>query len=227
MNDIIELQKVLDYNFTDIGLLKLALTHRSHSRQNNERMEFVGDGVLDCVIAINLYNRYPYLLEGDLSKIRAALVNQDTLAEIANNINLGQYLILGNSEEKSGGRKRPSILADSLEAVFAAIAFDSTIIQVTKVIERIFINYLDNVKPLVNRDYKSILQEFLQAHRLKLPIYEIRGIDGPEHNHVFQVECIVPELNIKATGFGKNKKEASKIAAEKVLAQIHSSDNTI
>lgn len=223
MVDIAKLQQVLDYNFNDISLLRLALTHRSYSRQNNERMEFVGDGILDYVIAMNLYNRYPHLSEGNLSKIRAALVNQDTLVEIATKISLGQYLLLGDGEERSGGRKRPSILADCLEALFAAVAFDSSSIQSARVIEALYDEYLDNAEHLISKDFKSILQEYLQGRKINLPIYELKGTDGPDHNSVFHVECIIPELGIRVPAQGRSKKEASQIAAERALAQIHSS----
>ncbi len=223
MNDLIKLQEILDYKFNDIALLQLALTHRSYSRQNNERLEFVGDGILDYVIAMNLYNRYPHLSEGSLSKIRASLVNQNALLEIASEMDLGKYLLLGPGEERSGGRKRPSILADCLEALIAAVAFDSTPIQATRVIERLFEEYLDNAEHLITKDFKSILQEYVQSRKMSLPSYELRGIDGPDHNSVFIVECVIPELGIKVPARGRSKKEASQVAAEKALAQIHSS----
>jgi ribonuclease-3 len=220
MRDITKLQEIVGYNFNDIGLLKLALTHKSYSRQNNERMEFVGDGVLDFIIAMNLYARYPDYTEGDLSKARGALVSEDTLAEIATKISLGQFLLLGSGEEKSGGRMRPSILADCMEAVFAAITFDSSYIQAAKVIEKLFDEYLDNVEVLISKDYKSILQEYVQSRKMNLPIYNLCGTDGPAHNMVFHVECIISELKVKVVAQGRNKKEASQVAAEKALAQI-------
>lgn len=223
MNDLTKLQEILDYNFNDIALLKLALTHRSYDRQNNERLEFVGDGILDYVIAMNLYNRYPHLAEGNLSKIRAALVNQNMLVEIATKIGLGQFLYLGPGEERSGGRKRPSILADCLEALFAAVAFDSNCYQAIRVIECMFEEYLDDAEYLISKDFKSILQEYVQSRKMKLPIYELRGTEGPDHNSVFIVECIVPELGIKVPARGRSKKEASQVAAEKALSLINSS----
>ncbi|MCC2624824.1 MAG: ribonuclease [Burkholderiales bacterium] len=223
MSDLTKLQETLDYKFNDMTLLRLALTHRSYSRQNNERLEFVGDGVLDYVIAMNLYHRYPHLAEGHLSKIRAALVNQNTLVEIAAKMDLGKYLFLGPGEERSGGRMRPSIIADCLEALFGAVAFDSSCIQATRVIERLFEEYLDNAEHLVTKDFKSILQEYVQSRKISLPLYETKGTDGPDHNSVFIVECIIPELGIKVPARGRSKKEASQVAAEKALAQIHSS----
>lgn len=223
MTDFSKLQDFLGYRFSDTSLLRLALTHRSFSRQNNERLEFVGDGILDYVIALNLYTRYSSLSEGELSKIRAALVNQDTLAEIAFSMNLGQYLFLGDGEERSGGRMRPSILADCLEALFAAVRFDSDCTQSAKVIEKLYVNYLDNASNLINKDFKSLLQEYLQSRKIDLPTYEFVSTDGPDHDSIFHVECIIPKLGIKAPAHGKSKKEASQMAAERALAQIHSS----
>ncbi|HLX52527.1 MAG TPA: ribonuclease III [Aquella sp.] len=222
MNDYTKLEELLGYTFNNAGLLKLALTHRSYDVPNYERLEFVGDGILDYVIAKNLYTRYPNFTEGDLSKVRAALVNQDTLVEIANKIDLGQYLLLGDGEEKSGGRKRPSILGDCLEAIIAAVALDSSDIRATEVIERFYGEYLDNAEHLISKDFKSILQECLQSRKIGLPVYELRGTDGPDHSMIFHVECVIPELDIKVIAQGRNKKEASQIAAERALAQIHS-----
>jgi len=220
VRDITKLQEILGYNFNDLSLLKLALTHKSYSRNNNERMEFVGDGILDFIIAMNLFSRYPEYTEGDLSKARGALVSEDTLAEIATKVGLGQFLLLGTGEEKSGGRMRPSILADCMEAIFAAVTLDSSYVQATRVIEKLFDEYLDNVEILISKDYKSILQEYVQSRKMGLPVYNLSGTDGPAHNMVFHVECVIPELKIKVVAQGRNKKEASQVAAEKALAQI-------
>ncbi|MCC2624997.1 MAG: ribonuclease [Burkholderiales bacterium] len=220
MRDYIKLQELLGYTFNDLAILRLALTHRSYSRQNNERMEFIGDSILDYVIAMNLYSRYPKCSEGDLSKIRAALVSQDTLVEIANKIGLGEYLLLGSGEEKSGGRKRPSILGDCVEALIAAVALDSSDIMAAKVIEQLFDEYLDNAEQLISKDFKSILQECLQSRKLGLPIYQLHGTDGPDHCMVFHMDCIIPALKIKVTAQGRNKKEASQVAAQRALAEI-------
>ncbi|MCC2645014.1 MAG: ribonuclease [Burkholderiales bacterium] len=222
MQDLSELQDILDYNFSDISWLKLALTHRSYDRENNERLEFVGDSILDYVIAVNLYNRYPHLAEGNLSKIKAALVNQFTLVEIATKIGIGKYLLLGPGEERSGGRKRPSIIADALEAVFASVAFDSNMYQAIRVIELLYDEYMDNAEHLISKDYKSILQEYVQKRKIKLPTYEVRGTEGPDHNNVFIVECVISELGIKVPARGRSKKEASQVAAEKALSLINS-----
>jgi ribonuclease-3 len=222
MRNLAKLQKLLDYTFNDISLLNLALTHKSYNRKNNERLEFVGDGILDHVIAVNLYNRFPNFAEGHLAKVRAALVSQGTLCEIAIKLDLGQHLLLGEGEKKSGGRNRPSILGDALEAVFAAISFDSSFLQITRVIERLYAEYLVDAENLIYKDFKSILQEYVQGRKMNLPVYELCKTEGPDHSMVFHVECIIPELDIKVVAQGRNKKEASLFAAQKALDQIKS-----
>lgn len=220
MSSIKQLQLDLGYTFIDVSMLKRALTHRSFAKLNYERLEFVGDGILDYAIALSLYKRYPDLAEGELSKIRAALVSQDSLFDIANDINLGKYLFLGDGEEKSGGRSRPSILADTLEAIFAAISLDSSVLESLATIEKLFNKKFTNAEDLINKDSKSILQEFLQANRISTPLYNIISSSGPDHESIFCVECYIAELNVKVIAYGKSKKEASQIAAEKALQLI-------
>lgn len=222
MVDFNKLQNSLGYKFQDMSLLKLALTHRSFSRQNNERLEFVGDGILDYVIAMRLYILYPHLSEGELSKIRASLVNQDTLVEIAIRLELGQYLFLGDGENRSGGRSRPSIIADCLEALFAAIRIDSSCTESARVIEWLYADYLSNAEHLISKDFKSLLQEHLQGRKISLPTYDLLATDGPDHDSIFHVECIIPALDIRALAQGKSKKEASQLAAKKALEEINS-----
>jgi ribonuclease-3 len=216
MASFLDLQEQLGYEFNDISLLRQAVTHRSYGRHNNERLEFVGDGILDYVIAVNLYQLYPQLSEGELSKMRAALVNQDGLVEIADQLNLGMYLFLGDGELKSGGRSRPSILADALEAIFAAISLDSNIEKARQVIERLFY-YPLREKQGRTQDYKTQLQEYIQARRFRLPQYEIVAMIGPEHDMLFKIECSIEELGLKAYGEGKGKKQASQNAAHNLL----------
>ncbi|MCE2705724.1 MAG: ribonuclease III [Proteobacteria bacterium] len=218
--DASRLQKDLGYTFKDSSMLKRALTHRSYSKTNNERLEFVGDGILDYAIALSLYNKYPFLAEGVLSKIRAALVNQDSLSMIATQINLGEYLFIGDGEEKSGGRLRPSILADALEAIFAAVSLDSNIQQAMLVIDNLFKDKFIHAEDLIDKDSKSILQEYLQASQISPPVYNIIALDGPDHDSVFHVECVIAELNINITACGKSKKEASQFSAQKALKLI-------
>ena len=220
MANYLDLQELLGYEFHDAGLLRQALTHRSYGRPNNERLEFLGDGILDYVIALNLYQLYPDLSEGELSKMRAGLVNQDGLVEIADQLNLGRYLFLGDGELKSGGRSRPSILADTLEALFAAISLDSNSEKTRKVIERLFYYPLREEQGIRTRDFKTQLQEYIQAKRFHLPRYEIVLLTGPEHDMVFRIQCSIEELNLHAFGEGKGKKQASQNAAHNLLVML-------
>lgn len=215
--DIQKLQQQLGYTFKDVSLLRQALTHKSYGKPHYERLEFVGDGILDYIIALLLYQNYPDLSEGQLSKIRAALVNQDTLCELALALHLGDYLFLGDGEEKSGGRSRPSILADAVEAIFAAISFDSGIMDVKQVIGDLYQDKLINACELIFRDSKSILQEYLQARKLGLPSYTVVELSGPDHDTIFKVECSIIGLDVHVLATGKTKKEASQAAALSVL----------
>ena len=217
---LINLQESLGYSFKNLELLKQALTHRSLGKNNYERLEFLGDGILDHVIALNLYNKYNELSEGELSKIRAALVNQDALVKVANKIHLGNYLLLGDGEEKSGGRKRDSILADSLEAIFAAVSLDSSFEFAKLVVEKLYAEAIENIDQLITKDNKSLLQEYLQKYKISVPTYEIIESMGPDHDSIFSVRCEVAELGIKASAKGKSKKEASQLAAIKVLTEL-------
>ena len=223
--DIKELQNKLGYKFKDVSLLRRALTHKSYGKPHYERLEFVGDGILDYSIALILYQSYPELSEGELSKMRAALVNQDTLCELAVAINLGSYLFLGDGEEKSGGRSRPSILADTLEAIFAAVSFDSSILDAERVIGYLYQDKLVNADTLIVNDSKSLLQEYLQSHKMSLPVYTIASLTGPDHNSVFKVECNIADLNINVTASGRTKKEASQAAALCALNVIKKGNN--
>lgn len=220
MNDLLLLQDKLGYKFNNINLLKTALTHKSYGKDNYERLEFVGDGILDYVIALELYNKFINLDEGNLSKLRATLVNQKTLVDIARKINLGKYLYLGDGEEKTNGRQRPSILADSLEAIFAAINFDSNINEAIKIIMRLYLNKLQNINNVMVNDYKSELQEYLQAKKILLPVYEIKSVTGPDHEATFYVECVISELNLRFGAFAKTKKEASQLAAKIMIENL-------
>lgn len=219
-----DLQELIGYQFSDGNLLRQAVTHRSYGRPNNERLEFVGDGILDCVIALNLYDLYPEVPEGQLSKMRAALVNQDSLVEISEQLNLGYYLYLGDGELKSGGRSRPSILADCLEALFAAIMLDSSFEQARTVIERLFYYPLREQQNSKTKDYKTQLQEYVQSKRLSLPRYNIISMTGPEHDMVFKIECSIEELELRAWGDGKGKKQASQNAAQNLLELLKEND---
>lgn len=220
MPNYLDLQENLSYEFYDVSLLRQAVTHRSYARNNNERLEFLGDGILDGLIALNLYQIYPDLSEGELSKMRSALVNQDGLVDIAEQLNLGRYIFLGDGEVKSGGRERPSIIADCLEAIIAAIFLDGGFNKAREVVERLFYYPLREQQFGKTKDYKTQLQEYLQAKRYRLPEYRIINMSGPEHDMVFCVECEVHELSLNATGSGKGKKQASQMAAYNMLNLI-------
>jgi ribonuclease-3 len=220
MDKLIELQNAIAYKFINQKLLKQALSHKSYGKNNYERLEFVGDGILDYTIALELYNKFIDMDEGSLSKLRARLVNQETLVEIAKQISLGNYLFLGDGEEKSNGRERASILADCLEALFAAISIDSNIEESTKVIKFLYKDKFKQIDNIIIDDYKSQLQEHLQAKKIELPSYNIKLMTGPDHEATFHVECNIEQLGLKFVASAKTKKEASQLAAKVMLETI-------
>ena len=200
--------------FENPELLRQALTHRSHSACHNERLEFLGDGVLNCVIAAELYRRFPQLAEGELSRLRASLVNQQCLFEIAQQIELGAQLRLGEGELKSGGARRPSMLADALEAVIGAVFIDGGFEAARAVVLGLFEHPLRAADPLtLGKDAKTRLPEFLQARRVPLPQYSVISTAGETHEQIFRVECVIPELNIRTEGEGTSRRGAEQAAA--------------
>ena len=204
----------LGYHFSDPGLLRQALTHRSHSALHNERLEFLGDAVLNCAVASLLYERFSRLTEGDLSRLRASLVNKEALSRIAMSMELGGQLRLGEGELKSGGFRRPSILADALEAIVGAIFLDGGFGRAAEVIRRIYaplLEELDTSSP--GKDAKTLLQEHLQGRRLPLPQYNVVSVTGDAHEQQFEVECLVPGLEIRTVGEGSNRRSAEQNAA--------------
>ena len=210
------LRAKLGYLFDDPALLRQALTHRSHSAPHNERLEFLGDGVLNCVIASILYERFPRLPEGHLSRLRANLVNQETLSRLATELDLGHELRLGEGELKSGGFRRPSILADALEAVMGAIFLDGGFERAAQAIRRIYAPLLEELDPQeLGKDPKTLLQEHLQGRRLPLPQYTVVSVRGEAHEQQFQVECAIPELNIRTVGEGSSRRSAEQSAARR------------
>jgi ribonuclease-3 len=209
-----DLNTRLGYEFERPELLRQALTHRSHSTPHNERLEFLGDGVLNCVIAALLYERFPNLPEGHLSRLRANLVNQECLSRIALSLELGNELRLGEGELKSGGFRRPSILADALEAVTGAIFLDGGYQATTAVLTRIFDPLLRELDPnTLGKDPKTLLQEVLQARRLALPQYNVVTVQGEAHEQQFHVECVIPGLDIRTAGSGASRRSAEQSAA--------------
>jgi ribonuclease-3 len=213
--DIKLLQERLGYAFQKPDLLMQALTHRSHSKKNNERLEFLGDSVLNCTVAEMLYERYGDLDEGDLSRVRANLVKQQALYEIAQALQLSDCLRLGEGELKSGGFKRPSILADSFEAIVGAIFLDSGFESSKKVLRKWYSQILEHVDPrTLGKDDKTLLQEYLQGHQLPLPIYTVVATTGVAHNQQFEVECSIPSLKVTLNGKGASRRAAEQAAAK-------------
>lgn len=215
------LETRLQYAWTDGGLLRQALTHRSYSAQNNERLEFLGDGVLNCVVGLMLYQRFPELPEGRLSRLRANLVNQETLHSIALELELGSHLRLGEGEMRSGGAQRPSILADALESLLGAALLDGGFEAARGIVERLFSGRVSAINPAVQgKDAKTRLQEWLQPRRHGLPIYTLRDTSGQAHAQTFHVQCRIDALDIVTQGAGPSRKAAEQQAAEAALARL-------
>ena len=222
--DINLLMEKIGYSFEDLSLLETALTHRSYHSKNNERLEFLGDAVLCIVITKALYNTYPDLQEGRLTRLRAHLVKGETLFEVAKEFNLGDYILLGQGEKLSGGFERKSILADALEAVIGAIYLDSGIESCETVLNVWFKDRINNViKSSADKDPKTMLQEFLQAKALDLPVYEIESITGSSLEQEFNVTCTVGNIITKGTGRSRRfaEQEAAKLALVS-LKEMHS-----
>jgi ribonuclease-3 len=209
------LVRILGHEFKQASLLTQALTHRSHGTPNNERLEFLGDGVLNCVVAHLLYQRFPKLPEGDLSRMRAHLVREITLSEIAVGLSLGEYMRLGDGEMKSGGWRRPSMLADTLEALFGAIFLDGGFSAAQAAIEKLYSPLLEGLDPKsLGKDPKTFLQEYLQGRKLALPEYVLLATEGEAHCQSFRVECRILALKVRAQGAGTSRRAAEQQAAQ-------------
>ena len=220
-NNLSKLTTALGYAFQQEALLRQALTHRSYGNQHYERLEFLGDSVLNCSIARALYDAFPQQPEGTLSRMRANLVKQDTLAEIALNLKLGDYLQMGEGELKSGGFRRPSILADALEAIFGAIFLDAGFEEARATVLRLFEPVIAAIDPNASgKDAKTQLQEWLQGRRHPLPDYQLLQTRGEAHDQVFVVTCRIPALKIVTEGQGKSRRAAEQEAALAVLKQV-------
>jgi ribonuclease-3 len=221
-NNLLKLCQRLNYVFKNKALLKQALTHRSANAINNERLEFLGDSLLSTVIANALFHRFPQNSEGQLSRSRASLVKGEMLSIIAQEIGLGDFLILGQGELKSGGFRRASILADALEAIFAAIYLDSDFLHCQQVILELFEHRLNNAHLNENlKDYKTQLQEYLQSHKLTLPQYKLTKVEGETHDQIFYITCKVPGLNLTTEGSGSTRRKAEQDAAQKLFSQVN------
>lgn len=211
----------LEYSFSQPKLLQEALTHRSHSTPHNERLEFLGDAVLNCAIAALIYKYFPNLPEGNLSRLRAGFVNQQALFNLALSLNMDKIIRLGEGELKSGVCHRPSILADAFEAVLGAVYLDSGYDQAEAVIAAIYLplmKSLDLNKQV--KDPKTLLQEFLQSHKLALPEYAVVATIGKAHKQKFKVECMIPAFNIRTLGEGTSRRNAEQIAAKLAYEEI-------
>lgn len=215
------LERSLGYKFADRNLLQQAMTHRSYGTPHNERLEFLGDSMLNCVITTQLYTRFPALREGDLSRLRANLVCQDALHQLAAALKLGDYLRLGEGELKSGGFRRPSILADAFEAMLGAMYLDGGFAAVEAMVKARYADLIDNIDPKQNgKDPKTLLQENLQGQRLALPVYSLLNTLGEAHAQEFEVNCDIPALGITTHGRGNSRRAAEQTAARAALDQI-------
>ncbi|WP_394144738.1 ribonuclease III, partial [Burkholderia multivorans] len=216
-----QLESRLRYEFRNAELLRQALTHRSHSATHNERLEFLGDSVLNCAVAALLFQRFGKLDEGDLSRVRANLVKQQSLYEIAQALNISEGLRLGEGELRSGGFRRPSILADAFEAIIGAVFLDGGFEAAQGVIKRLYVPILDHIDPrTLGKDAKTLLQEYLQGHKIALPTYTVVATHGAAHNQQFEVECTVPKLDVKVSGSGASRRAAEQAAAKKALDEV-------
>lgn len=217
------LQQRIRYRFSRPELLAQALTHRSHSAPHNERLEFLGDSVLNCVVAAELFGRFGALPEGDLSRLRAHLVREEALHQVAQTLGLGDHLRLGEGELRSGGFARPSILADALEALIGAIFLDGGFAAAQGTIVRLYGPLLAGLDPeTLEKDPKTLLQELLQARKIALPQYSVVATRGAAHSQSFEVECLIPELSVRTTGSGSSRRTAEQEAALRAFAQIRS-----
>ena len=227
VNRLKELEGILLYTFSSIQLLDKALTHRSFinenqelEREDNERLEFLGDAVLDLCVSDVLMQQFPTHTEGQLSKIRASLVNEATLAEIAKGFKLGDFLLLGKGEEFSGGRNKNSILANALEAAIAAIYLDGGFDSTLQYIKALFLPLIEKwVRSPIYKDYKTILQEFSQNRFKTVPKYQLIHESGPDHDKVFHIQLSISNV-LTATGIGKNKKDAEQQAARQAVEDL-------
>ena len=213
--------KQIGHEFAQPQLLQRALTHRSHSAVHNERLEFLGDSVVNCVVAKHLHETYVDLPEGDLSRLRSNLVNQQTLFTLAQQLHLGELLLLGEGERKSAGSSRPSILADALEALVGALLLDGGFEVAEKAVLGLYIPYIEQADmQTLGKDSKTLLQEYLQSRKLALPKYSVVATQGEAHAQLFQVECVIAQLKMNTRGEGTSRRLAEQMAAEVAYRQL-------
>lgn len=212
------MERALGYRFARRELLTQALTHRSYGTPNNERLELLGDSVLNCSIAASLYRGFPDLKEGELHLLRASMVRQQTLAEVALGLDIGRHMRFGDKELKSRVDHRPAILADALEAILGAVFLDAGFDAADKVIELLYRPLLSRIDvSATGKDAKTELQEYLHGRRLGLPRYELRATRGEAHAQLFDVDCLIPDLNISTSGSGASRRAAEQDAALRAL----------
>ncbi|NQY04047.1 MAG: ribonuclease III [Halieaceae bacterium] len=222
MDKLERLQRALGYSFSDPALLQLALTHRSAGRTNNERLEFLGDSIVNHVIAEALYQKLSSSQEGSLSRVRASLVCGDTLAEIGRELELGDYLRLGTGERKSGGHRRGSILADTVEAIAGAILLDSDVDTCRRCLLAWFDSRLRDLDQQSDgKDAKTRLQELLQGRGQALPEYQLLGVTGEDHAQVFTVSCTVQSQSLVTEGTGSSRRKAEQQAAAEAVERLN------
>ena len=215
------LKRSLDYKFNKIQLLEQALTHRSAHGTNNERLEYLGDAVLDFIISEAVYMQRPDASEGVLSRLRSSLVKDATLAELASDLGIGDHLILGSGEKKSGGHRRASILADALEAIFGAVYLDSGFDEAKRIIHNAFAGRLVQIPDSAEqRDPKTRLQELVQSRKIALPDYEVEKVEGKAHQQTFSVRCTIEEFDASTTGRGTTRRDAEQESAQHMLALL-------
>jgi ribonuclease-3 len=215
------LQQHIGYRFLRPEVLSRALTHRSHSALHNERLEFLGDAILNCVVAAELFERFAGLSEGELSRLRAHLVREESLHQVAQTLGLGDTLQLGEGELKSGGFARPSILADAFEALIGAVYVDGGFSAAREAIRRLYEPLLEGLDTkALGKDPKTLLQEFLQGKKIALPQYSVVATHGAAHSQDFEVECLIPQLSVRTTGNGSSRRNAEQEAAMHAFEQI-------
>jgi len=218
---LLALQDRLQHSFSDPSLLQRAITLRSFSADHNERLEFLGDSVLNLAVSSLLYERLGSLPEGDLSRVRANLVKQDTLHQLALRLQVADVLRLGEGESKSGGKARPSILADALEALIGAVYLDAGYARAEKLVRQLFAGVEINPQmQAATKDAKTALQEWLQGRKMKLPQYRVVGTVGAAHRQTFDVECDIPEWGLTERGIGGSRRAGEQAAAAAMLATL-------
>lgn len=220
-SELSRLQERLQYSFSNGALLQRAVTHRSFCAEHNERLEFLGDSVLGLAVSTMLFQKLKTTPEGDLSRIRANLVKQDTLHQIALRLELAKVLRLGEGEAKSGGRERPSILADAVEAIIGAVYLDAGYTQAEGIVHHLYERVeISQHMPAASKDAKTALQEWLQARKQPVPLYEVTGTTGAAHAQTFHVDCTVPAFQAKSQGAGPSRRAAEQAAAAIMLQQL-------